>query len=320
MSGAPYTGSPLLAVEDLTVTFDRTHAVDGVSFTLYAGETLGLVGESGCGKSTMAMALLGLLQGARTGGHAWFDGADLIALDEERMREIRGAAIGMIFQDPAAALHPMIRVGDQVAETLRTHRGLSLAEARAETVGLFRKVGIAAPKQRLRVYPHEMSVGMCQRVIIAMAIACSPRLLLADEPTTALDVTVQAQILELLRGIARDGGMGMILITHDLGVVAGVTDRVAVMYAGVIVETAPTERLFADPKHPYTQGLLRSIPPLDSGWDEAMPTIGGTVQGAQDVTGCRFAPRCPLVVDVCCETPALRGFGEGHQVACWRAS
>jgi peptide/nickel transport system ATP-binding protein len=153
-----------------------------------------------------------------------------------------------------------------------------------------------------------------------MAIACSPRLLLADEPTTALDVTVQAQILELLRGIAREGGMGMILITHDLGVVAGVTDRVAVMYAGVIVETAPTERLFADPKHPYTQGLLRSIPRLDSGWDEAMPTIAGAVQGAQDVTGCRFAPRCPLAVDVCREAPALRGFGEGHQVACWRAS
>ena len=200
------------------------------------------------------MALMRLLQGATTGGHVWFEGVDLIAIDEVRMREIRGAAIGMIFQDPVTALHPMIRVGDQVVETLRTHRRLGVAEARAQTIDLFRKVGIAAPEQRLRVYPHEMSGGMCQRVIIAMAIACSPRLLLADEPTTALDVTVQAQILELLRGIAREGGMGMILITHDLGVVAGVTDRVAVMYAGVIVETAPTERLFADPKHPYTQG------------------------------------------------------------------
>jgi peptide/nickel transport system ATP-binding protein len=319
MTGAP--GSVrLLAVENLTVTFGRIQAVDRVSFTLDEGETLGLVGESGCGKSTTAMALMRLLQGAETGGHAWFDSLDLIAVDETRMREIRGGTIGMIFQDPATALHPMIRVGDQVAETLRTHRGLGAAEARARTIDLFRKVGIAAPEERLRIYPHEMSGGMCQRVIIAMAIACSPRLLLADEPTTALDVTVQAQILELLRGIARDGGMSMILITHDLGVVAGVTDRVAVMYAGVIVETAPTDRLFADPKHPYTQGLLRSIPRLDSGWDEDMPTIAGAVQDAHTLSGCRFAPRCPLAAEVCREAPPLRSFGEDHQVACWRAS
>jgi peptide/nickel transport system ATP-binding protein len=245
---------------------------------------------------------------------------DLIALDEARMREIRGATIGMIFQDPATALHPMIRVGDQVAETLRTHRKLGAAEARARTIDLFRKVGIAAPEERLRVYPHEMSGGMCQRVIIAIAIACSPRLLLADEPTTALDVTVQAQILELLRGVARDGGMSMILITHDLGVVAGVTDRVAVMYAGVIVETAPTDRLFAAPKHPYTQGLLRSIPGLDTGWEEDVPTIAGMVHDAHAIPGCRFAPRCPLASDICRETPPWRSFGGDHQVACWRAS
>jgi peptide/nickel transport system ATP-binding protein len=310
----------LLAVEDLTVAFGHAKAVDRVSFTLDAGETLGLVGESGCGKSTTAMALMRLLQGAETGGRAWFEGLDLVAVDEERMREIRGSTIAIIFQDPATALHPMIRVGDQVAETLRTHRGLGAKEARARTIDLFRKVGIAAPEERLRVYPHEMSGGMCQRVIIAMAIACSPRLLLADEPTTALDVTVQAQILELLRGIARDSGMSMILITHDLGVVAGVTDRVAVMYAGVIVETAPTDRLFADPKHPYTQGLLRSIPRLDSGWDEDMPTIAGAVQDAHAVSGCRFAPRCPLAAEVCREAPPLRSCGEDHQVACWRAS
>jgi peptide/nickel transport system ATP-binding protein len=312
--------TPLLAVEELTVAFGRAKAVDRVSFTLAAGETLGLVGESGCGKSTTAMALIRLLQGATTSGRAWFEGLDLIAVDEERMREIRGATIGMIFQDPATALHPMIRVGDQVAETLRTHRGLGAAEARARTIDLFRKVGIAAPEERLRAYPHEMSGGMCQRVIIAMAIACSPRLLLADEPTTALDVTVQAQILELLRGIARDGGMSMILITHDLGVVAGVTDRVAVMYAGVIVETAPTDRLFADPKHPYTQGLLRSIPRLDSGWDEDMPTIAGAVHDAHGLSGCRFAPRCPIAAQVCLEAPPLKSFGEDHEVACWRAS
>jgi peptide/nickel transport system ATP-binding protein len=309
----------LLAVEDLTVAFGRAKAVDHVSFTLDAGETLGLVGESGCGKSTTAMALMRLLQGAEIAGRAWFDGLDLIAVDEARMREIRGGTIGMIFQDPATALHPMIRVGDQVAETLRTHRGFGAADARARTIDLFRKVGIAAPEERLRAYPHEMSGGMCQRVIIAMAIACSPRLLVADEPTTALDVTVQAQILELLRGIARDGGMSMVLITHDLGVVAGVTDRVAVMYAGVIVETAPTDRLFADPKHPYTQGLLRSIPRLDIGWDEDMPTIAGAVQDAHAVSGCRFAPRCPLAAEICREAPPLRSFGEDHEVACWRA-
>jgi oligopeptide/dipeptide ABC transporter ATP-binding protein len=319
MSGSARSGR-LLAVEDLTVAFGHAKAVDGVSFTLDAGETLGLVGESGCGKSTTAMALLRLLQGATIGGHAWFEGLDLIAVDEERMREVRGASIGMIFQDPATALHPMIRVGDQVDETIRTHLGLGALEARARTIDLFRKVGIAAPEERLRVYPHEMSGGMCQRVIIAMAIACSPRLLLADEPTTALDVTVQAQILELLHGIAGDGGMSMILITHDLGVVAGVTDRVAVMYAGVIVETATTDRLFADPKHPYTQGLLRSIPRLDSGWDEDMPTIAGAVHEAHAISGCRFAPRCPLAAEVCREAPPLRSFGEDHQVACWRAS
>ena len=310
----------LLAVDDLTVAFGRTKAVDRISFTLDAGETLGLVGESGCGKSTTAMALMRLLQGAETGGHAWFEGVDLVAVAEERMREIRGAAIGMIFQDPATALHPMIRVGDQVAETLRTHRSLTAKEARNRTIDLFRKVGIAAPEERLSVYPHEMSGGMCQRVIIAMAIACSPRLLLADEPTTALDVTVQAQILELLRSIARDGAMSMILITHDLGVVAGVTNRVAVMYAGVIVETAPTDRLFADPKHPYTQGLLRSIPRLDSGWDEDMPTIAGAVHDAYALSGCRFAPRCPLAAEVCREAPPLRSFGADHHAACWRAS
>jgi peptide/nickel transport system ATP-binding protein len=320
MSGAARSAR-LLAVEDLTVAFGHATAVDRVSFTVDAGETLGLVGESGCGKSTTAMALMRLLQGAETSGHAWFEGSDLIAVDEERMRKIRGAAIGMIFQDPTSALHPMIRVGDQVAETMRAHSGLGALEARARTIDLFRKVGIAAPEERLRVYPHEMSGGMCQRVIIAMAIACSPRLLLADEPTTALDVTVQAQILELLGSIARDGGMSMILITHDLGVVAGVTDRVAVMYAGVIVETAPTDRLFANPKHPYTQGLLRSIPRLDSGWDEEMPTIAGAVHdAAHAVAGCRFAPRCPLAAEVCREVPPLRSFGEDHQVACWRAS
>jgi peptide/nickel transport system ATP-binding protein len=310
----------LLVVEDLSVAFDSTRAVEGVSFRVERGETLGLVGESGCGKSTTAMALMRLLRGATIGGAAWLEGTDLIGLDEKRMREMRGTAIAMIFQDPTTALHPMIRAGDQVIEALRAHLGLDADQARARALDLFRKVGIAAPEERLRAYPHEMSGGMCQRVMIAMAIACSPRLLLADEPTTALDVTVQAQILDLLRGIAREAGMGMILITHDLGVVAGMTDRVAVMYAGSIVETAGTDRLFAAPKHPYTQGLLRSIPRLDGGWDEEMPTIAGNVYSAQGAEGCRFAARCPIVAEVCRSMPPLRPVSEGHLAACWKAT
>jgi oligopeptide/dipeptide ABC transporter ATP-binding protein len=312
--------APLLSVETLAVAFGQSRVVDGISFAVAAGETLGLVGESGCGKSTTAMALMRLLQGATITGSARLDGTDLLALDEVRMRAMRGPSIAMIFQDPGTALHPMIRVGDQVTEALRAHLGLSAAAARARAVDLFRKVGIAAPEDRLRVYPHEMSGGMCQRVMIAMAIACSPRLLLADEPTTALDVTVQAQILDLLRGIAREAGMGVVLITHDLGVVAGMTDRVAVMYAGAIVETAATELLFAAPRHPYTLSLLRCIPRLDGGWDEEMPTIPGTVYDARDSEGCRFAPRCPLAADVCRTAPPLRPLADGHLVACWKAA
>lgn len=317
---APAGPPPLLSVGNLSVDFGRSRAVDGVSFTVAAGETLGLVGESGCGKSTTAMALMRLLQGAAVSGTARLDGTDLLALDEAGIRRMRAAAVAMIFQDPGTALHPMMRVGDQIVEALRAHLGLGRAAAKARTVDLFRKVGIAAPEDRLRAYPHEMSGGMCQRVMIAMAIACSPRLLLADEPTTALDVTVQAQILDLLRGIAREAGMGVVLITHDLGVVAGMTDRVAVMYAGSIVELAATDRLFAAPKHPYTLGLLHCIPRLDGGWDEAMPTIPGNVYDAQATEGCRFSPRCPLAGDVCRAVPPLRPLADGHLVACWKAA
>ncbi len=307
----------LLDVRDLTVRFGQTRAVDGISFTLDEGETLGLVGESGCGKSTAALALMGLLEAARLDGSASFGGRDLLALDEARMRSIRGAELAMIFQDPATALHPLIRVGDQVAEVLRTHLGSNRREATARALDLFRKVGIAAPEVRLRAYPHEMSGGMCQRVMIAAAIACSPRLLLADEPTTALDVTVQAQILGLLRDLSREFGMAMILITHDLGVVAGMTDRVAVMYAGRIVEAAPTGALFAAPAHPYTVGLLGSVPRLDAGWDDDLATIPGSVQTAADASGCRFAPRCARASNACRTEPALIPTGEGRAVACW---
>jgi oligopeptide/dipeptide ABC transporter ATP-binding protein len=312
--------SALLEVEDLSVAFGAMRAVDGVSFTLAAGETLGLVGESGCGKSTTALALMRLLHGASLGGAARFAGRDLLALDEAAMRRIRGAEIAMIFQDPGTSLHPLIRAGDQVAEVLRAHTGLGPAASRAKTLDLFEKVGIAAPEQRLRAFPHELSGGMCQRVMIAAAIACSPRLLLADEPTTALDVTVQAQILDLVRGVSREAGMAVVLITHDLGVVAGLADRVAVMYAGRIVEMAATATLFARAAHPYTRGLLGSVPVLDSGWDEELATIPGSVQTAAEAPGCRFAPRCPLASDVCRSAPPLAETEPGHSVACWKAA
>ena len=311
--------TPLLDVRDLGVAFGSSHAVDGVSFTVAAGETLGLVGESGCAKSTTALALMQLLHGATLRGSALFGGCDLLTLGEAAMRRVRGGEIAMIFQDPVTALHPLIRVGEQVAEALRAHRDISSAEARARTLDLFRKVGIAAPEQRLRAYPHELSGGMCQRVMIAAAIACGPRLLLADEPTTALDVTVQAQILELLQSVSREAGMAVILITHDLGVVAGMADRVAVMYAGRIVETADTTTLFAAPSHPYTRGLLGALPQLDRGWDDDLPTIPGSVETAATAAGCRFAPRCPLAAEICVEAPPLSPIAEGHAAACWKA-
>jgi len=315
------TAAPqLLEVQDLGVSFGRTRAVDRISFQVRESETLGLVGESGCGKSTTALALVRLLRGAALEGRAYLDGVDLLALDEETMRDLRGRRVGMIFQDPVTALHPMMRVGAQVAEVLRAHLDLSRAEARARAVELFRKVGIAAPEERLRAYPHELSGGMCQRVVIAMAIACSPRLLLADEPTTALDVTVQAQILDLLREIARQSGAGMVLITHDLGVVAGIADRVAVMYAGQIVEAGPTDQIFARPLHPYTAGLLASIPQLDSGWDEPVPTIPGSVRSSRASGGCPFAPRCSLASAECGSAPPLEEAFDGRGVACWKAA
>ena len=310
----------LLEVDNLSVAFGATKAVDGVSFGLDEGETLGLVGESGCGKSTTALALMRLLRGARIGGVARFAGRDLLALDEAAMRRIRGAEIGMIFQDPGTSLHPLIRVGDQVAEVVRAHQGLPATAARARALDLFQKVGIAAPEQRLRAYPHELSGGMCQRVMIAAAIACSPRLLLADEPTTALDVTVQAQILDLLRAVSREAGMAVVLITHDLGVVAGMADRVAVMYAGRIVEMAATDALFARPAHPYTRGLLGSVPTLEGGWDEDLTTIPGSVQTAAKATGCPFAPRCTLASEVCRAPPPLAQIAPGHFAACWKAA
>jgi peptide/nickel transport system ATP-binding protein len=314
----------LLSVRDLSVEFvsrdGAMRAVDGVSFTLEPGETLGLVGESGCGKSTIGLALMRLLPdtGVRVAGRVALEEISVLELPERAMRDIRGGRIGMVFQDAMTALHPLIPVGDQLAETLRRHLGLSKSDARARALLLLQQVGIAAPERRLSAYPHELSGGMCQRVMIAIAIACGPKLLVADEPTTALDVTVQAQILELIGDIARRDSTAIILVTHDLGVVAGKTDRVAVMYAGSIVEIAPTEQLFAAAAHPYTLGLLRSVPLLDHGLDEDLPVIPGSVAGAQQEQGCRFAPRCGRVGAICrAKRPRLETIAPGHEAACW---
>ncbi|HEX8180278.1 MAG TPA: ABC transporter ATP-binding protein [Pyrinomonadaceae bacterium] len=274
-------------------------AVDGVSFQLARGELLGLVGESGCGKSVTALSLMRLVAppGRVVGGEVLFDGVDLLQLSEAKMRAIRGDDIAMIFQDPMTSLNPVYTVGEQIAEALRLHRKLARKEARAAAVEAMREVSIPDPARRADDYPHQLSGGMRQRVMIAMALACDPKLLIADEPTTALDVTIQAQILELLDGLRKTRDLAVLLITHDLGVVAEVADRVAVMYTGRIVEASPVAELFARPKHPYTEGLLRSVPKLtvaEAQKVERLQTIEGTVPKLTDLPpGCHFAPRCP---------------------------
>ncbi len=319
---------PLLRVEDLEVRFvtrDRTvHAVNGISFDLDAGETMGLVGESGCGKSVTSLALLGLLprRTARVpSGAVRFAEEDLLTAGEHRLRQIRGNEIAMIFQDPMTSLNPVLTIGRQLTETLREHLGMDRNGAREAAAELLDRVGIPDPRRRLRDYPHQFSGGMRQRVMIAMAIACRPRLLIADEPTTALDVTIQAQILDLLRDLVETEGMALILITHDLGVVAGTCGRIAVMYAGRIVETAPTRDLFARPRHPYTLGLLRSVPRLDAGKGLPLAPIPGVPRDlTTKPTACAFAPRCTYAVTESLEElPVLRPVGDapGHEVACW---
>ncbi len=288
--------SPLLAVRDLRVAYGgeagETAAVDGVGFTLQPREKLGLVGESGCGKSTIALALMGLLPGtARVSGEIRFDGRDLLGEGERALRAIRGKDIAMVFQDAMASLNPLLSVGRQITETLEAHLAMTPGQASARALELLRLVGIAAPERRMRAYPHEMSGGMCQRAMIAMALACGPKLLLADEPTTALDVTIQAQIFELIGRICAETDTAMLLITHDLGVVAGMADRVAVIYAGRVVETAETTALFAHPTHPYTRGLLASVPRIDAGLGEPLPTIPGSVEA---VRGARLRVRAAL--------------------------
>jgi oligopeptide/dipeptide ABC transporter ATP-binding protein len=303
--------SHLLEVKNLRTHFPTrgglVKAVDGVTFHLDAGELLGLVGESGCGKSITALSIMRLIAppGKIVGGELTFDGKNLLKLSDAQMRQIRGDDIAMIFQDPMTSLNPVFTVGEQIAEALRLHRRLSRKEARAAAIEAMREVSIPDPARRINDYPHQLSGGMRQRVMIAMALACDPKLLIADEPTTALDVTIQAQILELLEELRQHRELAVLLITHDLGVVAEVADRVAVMYTGRIVEESSVEELFARPKHPYTEGLLRSVPKLtaaDVVKKERLETIEGTVPSPTDLPpGCHFAPRCPHRMPRCTE-------------------
>jgi peptide/nickel transport system ATP-binding protein len=317
-------GAPqfLLDVRDLrVVSSDGYPLVDGVSFTLNRGETLGIVGESGCGKSLTSLALMGLLPpGMSVSGQVEFEGADLLKLAPAAMRDLRGDRLAMIFQDPMTSLNPTLTIGYQIAEGLIRHRGCDRREARDRSIELLRKVKLPAAERRFDEYPHQLSGGMRQRVMIAMALICQPALLIADEPTTALDVTVQAQILDLLDGLKDELGSAMIFISHDLGVVAENVDRVAVLYAGRMVEEGPTRLLFEQPQHPYTIGLMGSIPRIDT-TSEWLPAIAGTLPLASDPTpGCRFEPRCPFGADKCREeSPDLAEVSAGHRAACWKA-
>lgn len=317
---------PLLRVEDLCTHFHTragvAKAVDGVSFDLQPSETLGLVGESGCGKSVTALSIMRLVSeppGKIEGGRIEFGGRDLLALSDSEMCAVRGNEVAMIFQEPMTSLNPVLTCGSQIAESVEIHQDVSRAEAHNRAVEMLRLVGISAPEQRANEYPHQLSGGMRQRVMIAMGLCCNPKMLIADEPTTALDVTVQAQIMELLARLQQEMGMAILLITHDLGVVAETTDRAAVMYAGSIVESAVTDTLFADPRHPYTQGLIRSIPDLDTVQDR-LEIIPGTVPDLRRLpVGCRFQSRCPLVDNHCREVaPPLVEIQQGHMAACWK--
>jgi peptide/nickel transport system ATP-binding protein len=314
-------GEPLLSVENLTVAFGGGQvAVDGVSFELAAGETLGIVGESGSGKSLTALSMLGLAPG-QVSGRVRYAGRDLLSLPESALRTVRGADIAIIFQEPMTALNPVFTVGRQIAETLRVHRGLSAAQARAASLALLQRVGIADPEARLDRYPHELSGGMRQRVMIAIALACGPKLLIADEPTTALDVTIQAQILALLRELQAGTGMALVLITHDLGVVAQMVDRLLVMYGGRIVEEGPVEAVFDSPAHPYTRLLLESIPSLDQERERLAVIPGAVPPLAEMPQGCRFHPRCPQAGDDCrAAVPPARSVGVAHSAACFRVA
>ncbi|OGA12446.1 MAG: peptide ABC transporter ATP-binding protein [Betaproteobacteria bacterium RIFCSPHIGHO2_12_FULL_69_13] len=317
----------LLDVRDLKTTFLTSsgvvRAVDGVSWDIEEGETVALVGESGCGKSVSALSVMRLVDepaGRIESGEIVYKGRDLLKLSEEQMRHVRGREIGMIFQEPMTSLNPVLSIGRQLTEGLEIHMGMKPPEARSRAVEMLAMVGIPDPERRLGQYPHHFSGGMRQRMMIAMALACNPSLILADEPTTALDVTIQAQILELMRDLARRLGVAMLIITHNLGVVARYADRVNVMYAGRIIEQASATELYANPRHPYTLGLLRSVPRLDEPRRARLDPIEGQ---PPDLTrlpeGCAFAPRCAYRVERCGEVPSLVALGAGHRSACWEA-
>jgi len=319
-------GEPLLEVRDLVVRFDSEagaiHAVNGVSWSLPSGGALALVGESGSGKTVGVLSLLGLLPptGRVEAGEAFFEGRDLLRLSSAELRDVRGNKIAMIFQDPMTSLNPVLSVGYQLAEGLRRHRGLSRRQARARAAELLELVGIPDPRTGLDAYPHEMSGGQRQRVMIAMALSCDPAVLIADEPTTALDVTIQAQIVDLVKKLQAELGMAIVWITHDLAVVAGLVDRVAVMYAGTLLEEAPVAVLYAESRHPYTLGLLRSMPSVDGPTHLRLPSIDGAPPDLRaPLQGCPFAPRCSWAVDKCrVERPSLEVVSPRHRSACWR--
>ena len=316
------TAAPLLRIEGLRVAFGATTPVDGIDLTIDAGRTLGIVGESGCGKSLLSLAVMGLVPkpGRIAAGSVHLAGRSLTTLPPAAMRQIRGGDIAMIFQDPMTSLNPVHTVGDQIIEAMRVHQPGATRALRAAAIEALRRVRIPAPDRRLDEYPHQLSGGMRQRVMIAMALACRPKLLIADEPTTALDVTVQAQILDLLRALQSETGMALILITHDLGVVAEMADEIAVMYAGRVVERAPATSLFEDPQHPYTIGLLGSIPRLDGDTDRLLSIEGAVPPPFAMPPGCRFAPRCPFTTPACTATPpAMRPLAPSHTAACLRA-
>ena len=315
MSGA------ILRIEGLRTRFGAAAAVDGVDLELERGRTLGIVGESGCGKSVLSLSVMGLVPrpGRVAEGRVMLEGRDLLRLPPAEMRRVRGGQVAMIFQEPMTSLNPVHSIGAQIVEAMRAHEP-GARDLRERAIEALRRVHIPSPERRFEEYPHQLSGGMRQRVMIAMALACNPRVLIADEPTTALDVTVQAQILDLLRELQAETGMAIILITHDLGVVAEMADEVAVMYAGRVVERAPVAAVFDDPQHPYTIGLLGSVPRLDEQRARLLAIEGSVPPPFALPPGCRFAPRCPFAVEACREgVPALRGIGAGHAVACIRA-
>lgn len=318
--------TPLLDVQDLKVRFHTAegtvHAVNGISYTLEPGETLAVVGESGCGKSVSMMSMLGLIPippGEIVSGSATYRGQDLLALDERDLDKVRGSEISMVFQDPMTSLNPVLSIERQIVESLRTHQGMNKQQARERAITLLDWVGIPDAANRLSQYPHQFSGGMRQRVMIAIALACNPTLLIADEPTTALDVTIQAQIVELALKMRETLQMAIIWITHDLGVVAGLADRVIVMYAGYIVEEAPVEDLYGDPRHPYTLALMAALPRADRRREHRLESIPGAPPSMfVEPKGCPFAARCSHVVPRCLdENPALESIVDGHKIACW---